>query len=316
MPEKTTTRWRGALALQDVIVIGYALVLAVLWWARAPAPGPGPAIRQVYACLALVPAAAFVAREVPEVPWGARINVYRVVVVGAIVWGYLILRDALPVIRTDTVDASLAAADARIFGGEPVLWLEALNRRPVVEWMSFFYFNYYTLLLAHVVGALWIARSPRVAAEFGVGTALIFCAGHLGYMAVPAYGPVSFFADRFRAPLDGGLFWGLVSGSVEAGGAMKDVFPSMHTGATAWLALFAVRQATLDRRWRVPAALTCFCAANIALSTLVLRWHYVVDVLAGLTLASLTLWASVRLARWEEARRSRLGLGPVWPRRR
>lgn len=287
--------------------------LAVLLWVRSPPPGPGPVIWQVYACIFVLAAAALTGRCVPQIPRWVRLNFYRVVVVGSIVWGYLMLRDILPVVRTDSVDAALAAIDERVFGGQPVLWLEALNRRPIVEWMSFFYFNYYTLHVVHIVGAVWVARSTRIAGEFGIGTAIVYCGGHLGYMAVPAYGPVVFFEDRFHAPLDGALFWGWVSSSVQAGGALKDVFPSLHTGGTMFLALFALRQATLDRRWRIPAAVTAFFTANVVVSTLVLRWHYAVDVMAGIALAAGALYAASRVVPWEDARRRRLGLPPVWP---
>ena len=40
------------------------------------------------------------------------------------------------------------------------------------------------------------------AVEFGIGTGLMFSLGHLGYMAVPAFGPVTFFADRYHGPPD------------------------------------------------------------------------------------------------------------------
>ena len=82
----------------------------------------------------------------------------------------------------------------------------------------------------------------------------------------------------------------------------------MHTAGSVWFALFALHRARLDRRWRIPAALAAFTAANIVVSTVVLRWHYVVDVLAGITLASTVAFAAARIAPWEEARRKRLGL--------
>ncbi len=132
-------------------------------------------------------------------------------------------------------------------------------------------------------------------------------------MAVPAFGPVTFFARAAtHGPLQGAPSSRLVIASVASGGAMKDVFPSMHTGASVWYALFALHRARLDRRWRRPAAVAAFVVANIVFSTLVLRWHYVVDVLAGITLATVVALVAARLAPWEEARRRRLGLAPVW----
>ncbi len=289
------------------------LVVAALFRARAPASGPGPVIWAICGGAVLLPAAGLVARAAPEVPRWARLNVYRVVAVGSLVWGYLMLEHVLPVVRPDAVDAALAAADERLFGGQPALWVQRYNRPPIVEWMSFFYFGYHPFILIHVIGVLWVQRSPRRAAELGLGMAIVFCAGYLGYLAVPAYGPEALFGDRFREPLHGAYFCRLVSKSVQATQGMKDVFPSLHTGGSALLALLSLRWARLDRRWRVPAAVTGFFAVNVVISTLVLRRHYAIDVLAGLALAFCGARAAARIAPWEEAWRRRHDLAPVWP---
>jgi membrane-associated phospholipid phosphatase len=301
---------RAALALQDLILLAYLGVVTLLF--RLRSPGPSPVFWQLLGGTVLLATTAVVARTATRLPHRLRLGVYRVVIVTAIVWSYVLLRDVLPVVRPDAVDATLAAADAHLFGVEPTLWLERLNHAPVVEWLSFFYFNYYTLMLAFVIGVLFVEGPGPSADTFGIGTALLFSLGHLGYMAVPAFGPVVHYAGRYQGPLQGGPFLHLVLASVEGGGAMKDVFPSMHTGGSVWFALFALHRARQDRRWRVPAALAAFTTANIVVSTVVLRWHYAVDVLAGITLASAVAYVAVRLAPWEAARRKRLGLPGGW----
>jgi hypothetical protein len=44
-----------------------------------------------------------------------------------------------------------------------------------------------------------------------------------------------------------------------------------------------------------------------------LRWHYMIDVIAGFTIAVSTVFASRPITRWEIARRKREGLGELWP---
>jgi len=44
-----------------------------------------------------------------------------------------------------------------------------------------------------------------------------------------------------------------------------------------------------------------------------LRWHYLIDVVVGVALASTAVWISRPITRWELARRERLGYGDVWP---
>lgn len=313
MVERRASRIRrGALAIQDLVVVGYMTILAALLWARSPG-GPGPVIWQLAAWIVLVPAVAFVARAVPEIPLSLRLNAYRLLMVAALPWSYLLLGKVLPVVRPDALDAMLAAWDQRLFGVQPVLFLERLNHRPIVEWMSFFYFNYYTLLVVNVVAVLWFVRSPRAWIELGVGTMLLYSIGQLTYMIVPAFGPFVHFKAAFHGPLDGGAMYHLMAGTVSTSGAAKDEFPSMHTGGSTWLAFFALLQARRDRRWRIPAAIDCFVAANIVCSTLILRWHYAVDLIAGLALSSSVVFLTPRIVRWEEARRRALGQAPVFP---
>jgi membrane-associated phospholipid phosphatase len=48
------------------------------------------------------------------------------------------------------------------------------------------------------------------------------------------------------------------------------------------------------------------------LATMFLRWHYLVDVVAGVTLAVAGAYAGARIADWEYAKRERLGLQAAW----
>lgn len=304
---------RGTPAIQDLVVVTYMVILALLLWARAPAPASAPGMWQLVGWAVILPIAAFTARAVPAIPLAIRLNAYRVAVVAAVPWSYLLLGKVLPIVRPDSVDGALAAWDLRLFGVQPVLWFQRLNHRPIVEWMSFFYFNHYTLIAVNVIAIVWIVRSPRITAELGLGTLILFCVGQLGYLVVPAFGPTVHFHDAFAAPLDGGFFYRLMAGTVSNAGAAKDEFPSMHTGGSTWLAFFAIYQATRDRRFRLPAVINTFFAANIVCSTLVLRWHYAVDLIAGLALSATVIFITPRIVAWEADRRLRLGQGPVFP---
>lgn len=150
--------------------------------------------------------------------------------------------------------------------------------------------------------------------EFAIGSVLVSCIGQLGYVAVPAQGPIHHLADQFQQPLRGGMFFDLVLQTVAAGGAMKDVFPSLHTAGPVWFALFSIRRV---RRMRAPgrvvaAVVSSFFAANIMVSTVVLRWHHWVDVIAGFALAAGAAWVAPRLAEWERRVRAERGFEPAW----
>jgi len=46
---------------------------------------------------------------------------------------------------------------------------------------------------------------------------------------------------------------------------------------------------------------------------MLLRWHYAIDVVAGLGLAAFAAFASQRIVNREAAWREQLGFAPAWP---
>ncbi len=291
----------GLFAIQDAILLGYLMAVSALLLRAGPGETQARCAGRLFGGAVALIAGCAIARGATSWPSWLRRAVYRAALVGSVIANYLSLRTLLPVLRADSVDGALLRLDYMLFGIEPSLWLQRFNTRPVVEWFSFFYFSYFLICLAYTAAVVWIMRPGRRTAEFAIGTALVYCIGQLGYVAVPGYGPVA--ALHFDAPLDGGFFWWCVTRTVEAGGAMKDIFPSLHTAAPVWFTLFAARQARKDRRFLLPAIVTGFFAANIIVSTMLLRWHYAVDVIAGLSLATAASLAAPRLAAWEERAR-------------
>ena len=149
--------------------------------------------------------------------------------------------------------------------------------------------------------------------EFCLGMLGMFCIGHILYMLVPGYGPVRAFADHFHAPLPHGLWFNMVNGTVSAAGAQMDIFPSIHTAIPTFLTLISYRHRNkLPFRYTWPVL--AFFTANIIVATMFLRWHYVIDVVAGLTLAGVSLWAARVLTSYELHRRKSGGLTTNWPR--
>jgi membrane-associated phospholipid phosphatase len=59
--------------------------------------------------------------------------------------------------------------------------------------------------------------------------------------------------------------------------------------------------------------IVAFFTANIVIATMFLRWHYVIDVLAGMLLATIAHLLSAHAAEREPQRRQAHGLMPLWP---
>ena len=302
----------GTFALHEAVALGYLLVLLAVLALTPAGVERSLCLRRVLASGAVVLGAVLLARRAVAVPVALRAQIYRVTLAWMVVDSYLMLRDLLPLVRPDTVDHLLLQLDRALLGFEPTLWLERFNQRPIVEWFSFFYFSYFWLCGAFLVALLWALPSGRRTSEYALGSMLVMFLGHVGYLLVPGFGPVRHLADQFRGPIDGGFFWGCVQSTVSAAGAMKDIFPSLHTAMPTWLTLFAIQQARRDRRWWPPAMVTGFFALNIVVSTMLLRWHYAIDVVAGLVLASTAALITPRLVAWDSRRRAAAGLPDPW----
>lgn len=284
-PQPKLTALLAIFSLQDSLLFVYLLAVWALVWRAGPIPAAEHAARGVYVCIATLVIGCACARTPRDVSNRFRWFIYRAALAAILLADYLMLRDILPLVRPDEVDSALLRIDYAIFHVEPALALERFSTPAVVEFFAFFYFSYFFLCATYLVAAVWMPQPPRRTAEFALGTILVFAIGQLGYMAVPAFGPVSYLATSFHGPLRGGFFWSCVLNTVHAGGAMKDVFPSLHTAVPTWFALFAAHQAKTSKRWRIGAIVTAVFAANIVVSTMLLRWHYAIDVVAGLALA-------------------------------
>jgi hypothetical protein len=201
--------------------------------------------------------------------------------------------------------------DLRVFGVEPSLAWDKYVSPFTTEWFAFFYFGYFFLLTVHIIPMMLAARDKDMLAHFSMGVFMVFCIGHLVYMVVPGWGPYHHLAGQFQHELKGGLFWGLVRSAVDAGGAQKDIFPSLHTAVPTYMTLFSFRYrrfVPFKYTWPVMAIFV----SQIICATMFLRWHYLIDIFAGLTLATTALVVGGRVMAWEKTRRESFGAEPTF----
>ncbi len=298
-------------ASQDWLLIGYlaALIVALLF---GKGQGRLACIGRVSADLALFLVVLTMVRW-PLLRWGGAASalLYRFTLLGILLGSFFQLREILPAVSPWADDARIYAFDVRVFGVEPSVWLDHFVSPATTEWFAFFYFLYFLILTIHVLPVLFGHQDIRVLGQFAVGMLLVFPTAHLLYMVVPGWGPYWYLRGTFHHELQGGAFWKLVREAVDAGGAQKDIFPSLHTAAPTFLAIFSFRHRRLvpfKYSWPVIA----FFATQIIIATMFLRWHYFVDVVAGLILATAGAVMGDRIGSWESAKRERLGRQPAW----
>jgi len=237
---------------------------------------------------------------------------YRIGIYGTVQSSYFFFKHVLPVVNPGSLDHRLYALDQVLFGFEPAMWADRFVTPAATEWFAFFYWCYFFLLAAHIFPIVFGARNQMLIGEFMLGMLIIVCVGHTGYILVPGFGPYRAMPQLFHHELPSGLWMDLVWSTVRSGGAMKDIFPSLHTAGPCFIAMFSFRNRDrLPFRYTWP--LITFFAANIIGATMFLRWHYVIDVFAGFTLATLAALLSPLITRWEVERRSAEGLQALVP---
>lgn len=185
-------------------------------------------------------------------------------------------------------DALVARADAALCGGRsPALWMERHVTFGRLEFFSFIYgFFIPYLYLSIFLGS--VGRPAHEREEFLTGFAITYAAAFLGYLFVPARGPVEFHAADFQSALQGGFFHRVVLHGVGSTGGNLGAFPSLHVGASAYACLFDLRTNRLRGLTYVPLV------PLIAVATIVLRYHYVTDLLVGVAIASAAVWLAPR----------------------
>ena len=299
------------LATQDVIAVAFH---AYLFLRVSIAPdSPDATVARRLALALLVTTACSLVLTRGEVIRGqrARALTYRLGLFAPMVLSYFQMRALLPALQPDLMDHRLFTIDLWLLGTTPAVWMEAWNVEPVVEWLSFFYYTHFFVMTLMLGPSLFLGTGRRMQ-ELMAGALLVTAVGHFLYTIVPGAGPYATIA--FDQPLQGGFWWNQVELTVATAGAQLDIFPSLHTAWPAYFTLhaFAYRD-TQPFRWLWPVL--GLVAVNIIIATMFLRWHWFIDVAAGLLLAFAARRFAVALASREELRGSLYDARqPVWER--
>jgi hypothetical protein len=299
------------LAFHDWLVVGYLSILTAAALGRPESPARlGFVVRtgsMLAACvMVLVLVRGGLLRDRFFAPLAHRLAIH-----GTVQLSYFQFRDFLPFVNPGALDAQLYWMDVHVLHFEPSLFTDRFSTPLLTEWFAFFYFSYFFLIVVHVLPLVYFSRRTKLLAEFALGVLLCFGIGHVLYMIVPGYGPVRELAGQYRTALPEGFWMRLVNDAVRTGGAQKDIFPSLHTAIPVYLALFSFHHRDkLPFRYTWP--IVAFFAANIVIATMFLRWHWLIDVVAGLVLSISVFFATSRLSPREVRRRQIAGLSPVW----
>lgn len=166
----------------------------------------------------------------------------------------------------------------------PILNGDAFLGRVVTELFQLVYFTHY------VWGYLLFFRllSKRQMTDLISFAATWMGAYYLNnflYTTVPVIGPIHTLKELYQHELNGFGMAGDIRRFILANqGTLEDCFPSGHTGI-AWItAICALRS------WRPLGIGALIAALLITLSTLILRYHYITDLMGAIAVIMASLW--------------------------
>lgn len=194
---------------------------------------------------------------------------------------FLAMAGAIPATRATRYDDLLAGIDRSVFGVVPSVWAEQFANPWLTEVMSACYLFFMPLLAAYLIR--YFFRHKELLGPFYRGLFTVYGVGFTGYFLVPTAGPYLSVPEMFSVPLEGGPIARLTYTVVVLGSNKVDVFPSLHCAVSAFILGFAWRHHRREFRWLL------LPVAGLWLSTIYLRYHYVVDVVCGFALSALAL---------------------------
>ena len=186
-------------------------------------------------------------------------------------------------INPQDIDPLLIRLDYLLFGGHPTVMMEKIMTPLLTDLLQLAYASYYFLPVS--LGAVLLMKRDDAAFDRSLFL-IMFCfyLSYAGYLLFPALGPRFTMNHLQHTELRGLLFAGPVQELLNRlEGIKRDAFPSGHTGIA--LTVLVLSRKYEKKLFRVFLP----CVTALVFSTVYLRYHYVVDVLAGAALTALTL---------------------------
>lgn len=208
-----------------------------------------------------------------------------------VVFIYESLGHLIQYLRPD-IDSALIRIDFSIFGVHPCIWMEQY----VVPWftdvMSIAYFSYYFLPVLLIV-ILYFKNQTMEFSESIFVLLFGYYISFVGYILFPAIGPRYALSSVCSVPLEGSFITDFVRDILNALEHNKrDCMPSGHTEIVLIVLFLAYRFQKVVFYIFLPVV----CC--LILSTVYLRYHYVVDLFVGALVAVGCMIAGPRLYRY------------------
>jgi membrane-associated phospholipid phosphatase len=300
-------RVEEVIALVFLLPTTYLTVVANVYSSKVGDLGdrhPGGIVRLVVAIVFLAALGA-ARRRWPLSPWVQGLR--EVLPFLTCILIYTNLHDTIGFVNPRDIHAVLAELDRQLFGVIPCVWAQQFITPARTEIMSFLYLNFFWIAPSTALLLLARRRLPEFRAAI-MGVLLCFYLGYFLYVLLPAAPPRLVLPYEFKRNLQG--YPSLMSNlSAQAFSLLpvdsRAAFPSLHAAVSLVALIYAWR---FLRPWFW--VLFPFCV-GLWVSTIYLRHHFVVDLIAGWALAPVAVWVAPRLDAWWASRQAALGYAPA-----
>ncbi len=204
--------------------------------------------------------------------------------VAAVAMAFFNLRGVVEGINPNHYDQQLIAIDRWLFGGvDPTQWLQRFSRPWLDEYLQLAYISYYFIPILTGIGLYSMQDSGFTQDMEPFRRAVViflltFYLSYIGYLLVPAVGPR--FTLHYTKELNGVLLTPYLKKMINIlEPTHNDCFPSGHTAVSVVALFIAFRYRRRLFWYLLPVVL------SLILSTVYHRYHYVIDVIAGVVLS-------------------------------
>lgn len=201
---------------------------------------------------------------------------------------YYQIHSYIPLINPHLYDLILIGWDKAIFGVNPTEWIYRIANPYLTEYLQFSYMLYFVMPLVHGI-ELHIRRKDHELGLFARNILFAFYLSYLMYLFMPAIGPRFYIHDFANTSLELPGLWltEYLRSIVNTGGGIpigalnpadvvnRDCMPSGHTMITLVNIYLVFKNKSY---FRIPIFIF---GMSLIFATIYLRYHYVVDIMAG-----------------------------------
>lgn len=200
------------------------------------------------------------------------------------------LGDLIPQIWPRFLDDILIRIDHGLLGVNPTVWMERFIHPMLTNLLQLAYISYYFIPISLGI-VLAVRKKQKNFDEAVFGIVLCFYLSYIGYLLFPAIGP-RFTLDHLQTTgfEASPMALAIQNALNRLENTKTDAFPSGHT-AVALMTLYYARKS----RETVLFWILLPVVSGLVISTVYLRYHYVIDVIAGILLSAVTIYLAPRM---------------------